>query len=223
MKHSFAYGSTFYQSWLKVLDTPLMREAAAHARERGLLYGVLGASIGWHVFYGALSWDLPARGWEILCSQVDIARQQAERHLAGSAMAARVVFECQDALQADLARVHILVLAFSRDVNLGVVLNQKMADALAPGALVVAWSRILDAQPEFERAAVYKAPRPARLAAVPAAPEPLQAHARRHTSSHRARIAPGCGLVVAELGHVRVPPQVTGGTIRTFEALEFTC
>ena len=28
--------------------------------------------------------------------------------------------------------------------------------ALSQGALVVAWSRILDAQPEFERAAVYK-------------------------------------------------------------------
>ena len=39
-------------------------------------YAVLGSSIGWHVFYGALSWDLPARGWEILCSQVDISNKQ---------------------------------------------------------------------------------------------------------------------------------------------------
>ena len=50
----------------------------------------------------------------------------------------------------------MLVLAFSRDVDLGAVLNRKMAAELGSGALVVAWSRILDAQPEFERAAVYK-------------------------------------------------------------------
>lgn len=47
-------------------------EAVDHIRSTGKLYGVLGSSIGWHVFYGALTWQVRARGWEILCSQVDI-------------------------------------------------------------------------------------------------------------------------------------------------------
>jgi hypothetical protein len=38
----------------------------------------------------------------------------------------------------------------------GKVLNEKLARELKPGALVLSWSRILDAQPEFKRAAVYK-------------------------------------------------------------------
>ncbi len=70
MKHSFAYGSTFYQSWLKVFENAVLQEGVREARERGRKYGVLGSSIGWHVFYGALTWQLPALGWEILCSQV---------------------------------------------------------------------------------------------------------------------------------------------------------
>ena len=169
MKHSFAYGSTFYQSWVQVFNNEVLVDAVAHMRASGKLYGVLGSSIGWHVFYGALTWQVRARGWEILCSQVDIAKSLADAHgldnrttytgLApgagvGGAVAAR--FECLDALQADLSGVHVLVLAFSRDVDLGAVLNRKMAAELERGALVVAWSRILDAQPEFERAAVYK-------------------------------------------------------------------
>eukprot|EP00960_Hanusia_phi_P009700 282471-Hanusia_phi.AAC.1 len=125
-----------------------------------------------------------------------------------------ISFECLDALQADLryfpllpphrhpacSGIHILVLAFSRDVNLGAILNQKLADGtaqlpnisfllsssflplhpaspsspqpshlseLAPGTLVVSWSRILDAQPEFERAAVYKVTSPSCCPADP--------------------------------------------------------
>ena len=149
MKHSFAYGSTFYQSWLQVFKNQVLAEAVEHMRGTGKLYGVLGSSIGWHVFYGALTWEVRARGWEILCSQVEIAKTLAAAHgldnrteytgaapsssspsadSPGRAVAAR--FECLDALQADLAGVHVLVLAFSRDVDLGAVLNRKMAAEL---------------------------------------------------------------------------------------------
>mmetsp|Transcript_15026 Transcript_15026/g.50771 ORF Transcript_15026/g.50771 Transcript_15026/m.50771 type:complete len:432 (-) Transcript_15026:1353-2648(-) len=155
LKHSFAYGSTFYQSWLKVFQNQVLQEAVEHAKRNGKIYGVLGSSIGWHVFYGALTWQMRAKGWEILCSQVEIAKEAAARHLTEET-SQFISFECLDALQADLSGIHILVLAFSRDVNLGALLNQKLADELAPGALVVSWSRILDVQPEFERAAVYK-------------------------------------------------------------------
>jgi len=167
MKHSFAYGSTFYQSWLQVFNNQVLVEAVDHMRQSGKLYGVLGSSIGWHVFYGALTWQVRARGWEILCSQVEIAQSLALAHglhnrtsytgmPVATAGTVATQFECLDALQADLTGIHVLVLAFSRDVDLGAVLNRKMAAELGSGALVVAWSRILDAQPEFERAAVYK-------------------------------------------------------------------
>jgi len=174
MKHSFAYGSTFYQSWLQVFNNKVLVEGVEEMRRSRKLYGVLGSSIGWHVFYGALTWQVRARGWEILCSQVQIAQSLARSHgldnqslytplvEAASAPGASgeigvaTQFECLDALQADLTGIHVLVLAFSRDVDLGAVLNRKMAGELKSGALVVAWSRILDAQPEFERAAVYK-------------------------------------------------------------------
>ena len=55
-------------------------EAVEHMHSTGKLYGVLGSSIGWHVFYGALTWQVRARGWEILCSQVEIAQSLAEAH-----------------------------------------------------------------------------------------------------------------------------------------------
>jgi hypothetical protein len=155
---------------VQVFKNDVLVEAVEHMHSTGKLYGVLGSSIGWHVFYGALTWQVRARGWEILCSQVEIAKSLAEAHNLDNSTAytgiapsspenARAVaarFECLDALQADLNGVHVLVLAFSRDVDLGAVLNRKMAAELTTGSLVVAWSRILDAQPEFERAAVYK-------------------------------------------------------------------
>mmetsp|Transcript_14134 Transcript_14134/g.21980 ORF Transcript_14134/g.21980 Transcript_14134/m.21980 type:complete len:174 (+) Transcript_14134:190-711(+) len=156
MKHSFAYGSTFYQSWMKVFNNDVLVDAVRRAKENNKVYGVLGSSIGWHVFYGGLTWELRSRGWEILCSQVEISQSMQTKHLEREFSNNLVSFQCLDALQADLTDVTILVLAFSRDVNLGAVLNNKLAAELEQGALVISWSRILDAQPEFERAAVYK-------------------------------------------------------------------
>ena len=115
MKHSFAYGSTFYQSWRQVFNNTIVMDAVAHAKANNLYYGVLGSSIGWHVFYGALTWDMQSKGWEILCSQVDISNGLADRH--GLRQGGFISFECADALAADLNGVHIVVLAFSRDVN----------------------------------------------------------------------------------------------------------
>ena len=80
MKHSFAYGSTFYQSWVQVFKNDVLVEAVEHMRSTGKLYGVLGSSVGWHVFYGVLTWQVRARGWEILCSQVEIAKSLALAH-----------------------------------------------------------------------------------------------------------------------------------------------
>lgn len=134
MKHNFAYGSTFFPSWLQIASVKPVSDAldSLAVAGNGRIYGVLGSSLGWHAFFGSLAAGVTAKGWEILCSQVDFSNAVVRQY----GLESLVSFECSDALDAPLSDVGLLVLAFSRDVDLGQKLNNKMAEELPSGAVV---------------------------------------------------------------------------------------
>eukprot|EP00937_MAST-01D_sp_MAST-1D-sp2_P000065 g65.t1 len=101
LRHDHAYGSTTFLEWRKLV-TEARRwlsarpHTAPHERQQHL---VLGSSLGWFVFFSALSLGVRAHGVEVLPSAVAHARRVAAAH-GGAGAAALASFELGSAADA---------------------------------------------------------------------------------------------------------------------------
>ena len=67
------YGSTYLHSWLRIFSEPEVQKAVDLAREKNGRMVVLGSTIGWQGFYGAVILGLPVVGYELMGSRVAVA------------------------------------------------------------------------------------------------------------------------------------------------------
>ncbi|DBA82014.1 TPA: hypothetical protein ACH3X1_007713 [Trebouxia sp. C0004] len=81
---NFAYGSTSFQGWLRIFQHPLVQPHILTALSHGKHFQVWGSSIGWLVFYAALTYGLQAVGYELLSCHVDTAQQLASHFQVGA-------------------------------------------------------------------------------------------------------------------------------------------
>jgi hypothetical protein len=102
-RDNFAYGSTPWQSWIKVHTDPGCRELAAAVQRCAAAgsalpeYVVFGSSLGWLCFYAAFSLSVRAVGYEIVDPLVEMAEQLRSRHCCGDVAGAgcSIAFHCQ--------------------------------------------------------------------------------------------------------------------------------
>ena len=101
----------------------------ASARE----YVVLGSSVGWMVFFAAMTYGLESRGVELLSSLVQVARRIAEEC---AVLGAR--FECCDALRASVSGACIVLCASQCwDDALRSAVQEKLLQELSEEAVVI--------------------------------------------------------------------------------------
>ena len=113
-RDNFAYGSTPWQSWLRVHTDPGC-EALAAAVKRCAAddsaapeYTVFGSSLGWLCFYAALTFSVRAVGYEIVEPLVEHAERIRAQHCGRSFPP--IQFHCADMLSAPLDRCGVLLL-----------------------------------------------------------------------------------------------------------------
>ncbi|KAL0026385.1 hypothetical protein WJX79_005362 [Trebouxia sp. C0005] len=94
---NFAYGSTSFHGWLSIFQHPMVKPHVLTALSNGKDFQVWGSSIGWLVFYAALTYGLRAVGYELLSCHVDTAQQ-----LASYFQVPGVSFHAKDMLKSDL-------------------------------------------------------------------------------------------------------------------------
>ena len=154
-EENFAYGSTPFGSWLRVISAcpelaSTMRELADEAgRDAGKSpgYAVWGSSSGWLVFYAALSLGVPSVGYEILKCHVDAARRVAAANDVSEDLAS---FALGDATEAPLDGVRVVVLTSQCwDEALKTRVARRLAEDLAPGALAVDYGARLAGEAAF--------------------------------------------------------------------------
>ena len=147
-RDNFAYGSTPWQSWLTVHTDPgctALAAAVARCAEPGSglpEYVVFGSSLGWLCFYAALTYAVPAVGYEIVEPLVEAAERLRATHCSGSGdEACSIAFHCQDMLQAPLDRCGVLLLT-SRcwDKPLAQALHRRLIRDLPAATVVVDYS-----------------------------------------------------------------------------------
>jgi hypothetical protein len=105
-------------------------------------YVVFGSSLGWLCFYAALTYAVPAVGYEIVEPLVETAERLRATHCSGSGdTACSVAFHCQDMLQAPLGRCGVLLLT-SRcwDKPLAQALHRRLIRDLPAATVVVDYS-----------------------------------------------------------------------------------
>lgn len=136
---NFAYGSTPYHGWLSIFEHPAVRDYVAAAVASTKHFQVWGSSIGWLVFYAALTYGLEAVGYELLRCHVDIAQG-----LATDLQVPQVSFNAQDMLQSDLDHTAVLMLAsFCWDRQLHIQAVDKIQAELLHGSIVVDYTAAL--------------------------------------------------------------------------------
>eukprot|EP00873_Tetraselmis_striata_P044725 jgi/Tetstr1/464989/TSEL_009720.t1 len=136
---NFAYGSTPLASWHAVFSHPTVEAAVSECLAAGKEYVVWGSSLGWLVFYGALSRGLRSAGYELLPGLVAFAEQLAAEH-----QVAGVRFVPGDMLACDLSSAGLVMLASQCwDAELVAAAGAKLAAELRPGALVVDYTGAL--------------------------------------------------------------------------------
>ncbi|KAL3151958.1 hypothetical protein ABBQ32_001083 [Trebouxia sp. C0010 RCD-2024] len=136
---NFAYGSTPFHGWLSMFEHPAVRGYVAAAVSCSKQFQVWGSSIGWMVFYAALTYGLEAVGYELLRCHVDIAQG-----VAADFQVPHVSFHAQDMLQSDLRHTAILMLAsFCWDKQLHTLALNKIQAELLRGSIVVDYTAAL--------------------------------------------------------------------------------
>ncbi|KXZ49842.1 hypothetical protein GPECTOR_19g293 [Gonium pectorale] len=138
---NFAYGSTPYATWLKVLSAAGDAVEAAMATA-GREYVVWGSSCGWLVLYGALTYGWRSRGVEILACLHETAVQVAAQLPAGGPPgSAAASFRCGDLLLDDVSGAGLVLLADQCwDPQLAAAAAAKLGRELLQGALCVSYS-----------------------------------------------------------------------------------
>jgi tetratricopeptide (TPR) repeat protein len=132
---NFAYGMVFYHGWWRLWR---YRTAAAMAIEtastNNMKWVSLGSNIGTETFYAALTYGIQGRGYDVLCSLVDIANT-LKKDLGVEDL---VDFYCKDALDSDLSDAGIVWIDNqSWDDELVNAIYQKMGRELPPDSIVI--------------------------------------------------------------------------------------
>eukprot|EP00656_Telonema_subtile_P017422 TRINITY_DN19348_c0_g1_i1.p1 TRINITY_DN19348_c0_g1~~TRINITY_DN19348_c0_g1_i1.p1 ORF type:complete len:189 (-),score=36.73 TRINITY_DN19348_c0_g1_i1:146-712(-) len=133
-RENFSYGTTPYNSWRQLFELPCLQEEIEVLKETDREYTVFGSSAGWLVFYGGLSFNLPAVGVELMGFLVDEANEAARE----CELTEQVQFVHQDMLCYDLSKSGIVMLTSQCwDAELIDRVCLKLATDLSPGSLVV--------------------------------------------------------------------------------------
>mmetsp|Transcript_8987 Transcript_8987/g.22704 ORF Transcript_8987/g.22704 Transcript_8987/m.22704 type:complete len:241 (+) Transcript_8987:64-786(+) len=105
---NFAYGSTPFCSWAKVISYPKVQEALPAAMHGGRNYTVWGSSCGWLVFFGCVAMAWPSIGYELLsCLHQSSEALREELSLS----AEQACFVCADMLSSSLTNTGLLIMA----------------------------------------------------------------------------------------------------------------
>lgn len=75
---NYAYGSTPYSSWLRVMDA-VQAACSKDPIQPGQQYMVWGSSLGWLVIFGWLAFGWPSVGCELLACLVEEAQSTAQQ------------------------------------------------------------------------------------------------------------------------------------------------
>eukprot|EP00899_Mesostigma_viride_P006616 jgi/Mesvir1/15956/Mv08271-RA.1 len=161
-KDNFAYGSTPFSAWLQLFRAPCLTQAlsavahpghtlaappvgqpAPHPARKTLQ--VWGSSLGWLVFYAALTLDPSIRvvGFELMPSLVDVAEELRRKHGVDNAS-----FVQGDMLDAPLDDASVLMLTSQCwDADLRHKVATKLGKELPVGTLVVDYTAYLSTVP----------------------------------------------------------------------------
>ena len=134
-KSNFAYGSTPYSTWKTIFErsTALKQSRRVLQINQAKKYTVFGSSVGWMVFYGALTFGFSSEGYELLPFLTQIAQHAQESYDISN-----VEFKCIDMLQAPLQNTSILLLASQCwDPALLDLVYQKLQAELPDQSLVI--------------------------------------------------------------------------------------
>lgn len=158
---NFAYGTTPFSSWHAVFQSPPLVAAVARSRAAAAAaattdnddggdggYVVMGSSIGWLVFFGALALGIPSVGFELLPSLVAAAERTKTDVAAAvggaSGGVSRARFVCGDMMRAPVGKAAVVMLASQCwDERLFRATAEKLAAELPTGAAVVDYGRKL--------------------------------------------------------------------------------
>jgi len=138
-ENNFVYGSTFFASWLSLVERSslhaVLRDTPASGGHEML---VLGSSHGWVCFYAALTFGVPCTGLDLVAFRVAQANMAADKFLT-LAQRSRVRFIDQDALRADVSRSGIIYITSCEwDAALVNKLHTKLLEEAPQSALIVA-------------------------------------------------------------------------------------
>ena len=133
---AFAWGGVWMASLAATATHPECRAALGRAAREGGGAVVLGSSIGFEVYWAALSYGVRTVGVELLCSLTEFSERVRRAHAVGDGVAQ---FVCSDALEYALpARTELVYVDDTAwDAASTKLLAQKLARELRPGAVVI--------------------------------------------------------------------------------------
>lgn len=151
---NFSYGSTPYSSWVELFkecDRLCSKMEEMSDASSSQSYVVWGSSVGWLVFYGALTFERArCKGVEILPELHDTAVRLQREYIVETVSSERVTFLCGDMLTSSLDNAGVVFLTsvcWDESVHRAAV--EKLANELSVGALVIDYSDKLSEFQEF--------------------------------------------------------------------------
>eukprot|EP00746_Dinoflagellata_sp_MGD_P144415 gnl/MRDRNA2_/MRDRNA2_77147_c0_seq1.p1 gnl/MRDRNA2_/MRDRNA2_77147_c0~~gnl/MRDRNA2_/MRDRNA2_77147_c0_seq1.p1 ORF type:complete len:687 (+),score=97.03 gnl/MRDRNA2_/MRDRNA2_77147_c0_seq1:177-2063(+) len=136
---NFVYGSTYYQSWLEVMTVPVVAKALSEARADNDASGaspvvVLGSTLGWQVFWGALTFGVKCSGYELMEHRARVSKQIAERF----GVSHLVSLHHADALTSELSKARLIYMTdLAWDMPLSAKVTLHLAETAPSGVIVV--------------------------------------------------------------------------------------
>lgn len=158
---NFSYGSTPYSSWVELFKgcdrlRSKMEEISDASSSQS--YVVWGSSVGWLVFYGALTYERArCKGVEILPELHDTAVRLQREYMAKTGSSERVTFLCGDMLNSSLDNAGVVFLtSVCWDESVHRAAAEKLANELSVGALVIDYSDKLSEFQEFGKRHIHR-------------------------------------------------------------------
>lgn len=137
---NFMYGTTYFPSWVTLFADSHVQAAAAAAQASSDVrpFVILGSTIGWQAFFGALVFQFQAiLGFEIVPFRQKIAVESTQ--LLPEGLDNTIEFRLADALQADLSSSSIVYLtSLGWDPHVVLQLHRKLAQEVQRDAVIVA-------------------------------------------------------------------------------------
>ena len=155
---NFSYGSTPYSSWVELFGCERLRNKMEEMSDApSQSYVVWGSSVGWLVFYGALTFERArCKGVEILPELHDTAVRLQRDYMAETVSSERLKFMCDDMLTSSLDNAGVVFLtSVCWDKSVHRAAAVKLANELSVGALVIDYSDQLSEFEEFGKGHIH--------------------------------------------------------------------